>query len=146
MSSQLPADPVFECGERYRAIGEQALESRGELGEGDVPEVLGVEEGTQVESESGGQLEELIEGERVDDLLVEALEVLVCRVRDAQQRSEFRNLAAARRADLGQALRLAGRDQVSGFDKAATSVVSPQVRGWHGPACAPQRQRPSAPV
>lgn len=78
MSSQLPADPVFECGERYRAVGEQALESGGKLGEGDVPEVLGVEEGTQVKSKSTGQLDQLIEGESVDHLLVEALEVLVC--------------------------------------------------------------------
>jgi hypothetical protein len=84
MSSQLPADPVFECGERNRAIGEQVLESGRKFDERDMPEVLAVEEGPQVESESSGQLDQLIEGERVDNLLVEALEILVCLIRDSQ--------------------------------------------------------------
>ena len=75
MPAQLPADRVFECGEYYRAIGEQALELIRKFGERDMAEILGVEEGAQVESEGSGQPDQLIEGERVDDLLVEALEI-----------------------------------------------------------------------
>ena len=105
--SQLPANLVFERGKSDDAICNELIEARREIREcASIHLVSSPEERPQVEVHRAGEQDELAQGDGVDDLFVEALQIAICLIRDPEQVGELSRIATARLPRLGQARRL----------------------------------------
>jgi hypothetical protein len=112
---EFPSHLFFEFGER-RCVGGQRLQASGELCKRQMPNTLSPEERTEVQPDCSSEPQDLVEGETVHDLLIEAFKVVVRRVRDAKAGCELPGLPPALLAGQGKATGLVGLDEVSGFD------------------------------
>jgi len=105
--SQLPANLVFERGKSDDAICNELIEARREIREcASIHLISSPEERPQVEVHRAGEQDELAQGDGVDDLFVEALQIAICLIRDPEQVGELSRIATARLPRLGQARRL----------------------------------------
>ena len=105
--SQLPSNLILERGKSDGALGDELIEARREIRErASTRLVSSPEERPQVEVHRACEQDELAKGDGIDDLFVEALQIAVCLIGDAEQVGELSRIATTRLPSLGQALRL----------------------------------------
>ena len=98
--SQLPSNLVFERGKSDSAVGNELIQAPREIRErASLHLISSPEERPQVEVHRTGEQDELAEGDGVDDLFVEALQIAICLIRDPEQVGELSRIATARSSE-----------------------------------------------